>query len=174
MGDRVAVMKDGVLQQCDTPRALYDMPVNAFVAGFIGSPPMNLIEGMIDAGGVRIGSTLISVPPQLARCAGAVGTAVIVGIRPEAIELVPEGAGIPAVVNLVEELGAEAFVYAQLAANVDSSVTAVNDVIARVEPRAEPRSGEQIHLGVREDALLLFDAETGIRIGAHDGIPVPL
>ena len=57
MGDRVAVMKDGVLQQCDTPRALYDSPVNAFVAGFIGSPAMNLIEGTIEAGGRDVGST---------------------------------------------------------------------------------------------------------------------
>ena len=65
MGDRVAVMKDGVLQQCDTPRLLYDSPVNAFVAGFIGSPSMNLIEGTIDAGGVMLGSTVIPIPEQL-------------------------------------------------------------------------------------------------------------
>ena len=67
MGDRVAVMKDGVLQQCDTPRVIYAQPVNAFVAGFIGSPPMNLVEGTVEAGGVRVGSTVI---PVVRRSAG--------------------------------------------------------------------------------------------------------
>ena len=61
MGDRVAVMEDGMLQQCDTPHALYADPVNAFVAGFIGSPAMNLLQGTVEAGGVRVGSTVIPV-----------------------------------------------------------------------------------------------------------------
>jgi multiple sugar transport system ATP-binding protein len=167
MGDRVAVMKDGVLQQCDTPRVLYDSPVNAFVAGFIGSPAMNLIAGTIDPGGVMLGETVIPIPDQLARAAGGPGSAVTVGLRPEAIELVGEGHGIPAVVNLVEELGAEAYVYAQLKAHVSKSITAVNDVIARIEPRSAPRSGEAIHLRVREESILLFDVESGARIGAQ-------
>jgi multiple sugar transport system ATP-binding protein len=171
MGDRVAVMKDGVLQQCDTPRVLYDSPVNAFVAGFIGSPPMNLIEGTIDAGGVMLGSTVIPIPVELRERAGAVGTVVTVGVRPEAIDLAADGDGIPAVVNLVEELGAEAYVYAQLADHVTTSVTAVNDVIARVEPRDEPRSGERINLRVRPGSILLFDAQSGARIGAE--LPAP-
>jgi multiple sugar transport system ATP-binding protein len=167
MGDRVAVMKDGVLQQCDTPRVLYDSPVNAFVAGFIGSPAMNLIAGTIDSGGVMLGDTVIPIPDQLARAAGGPGSAVIVGLRPEAIELVGEGHGIPAVVNLVEELGAEAYVYAQLKAHVTKSITAVNDVIARIEPRSAPRSGDNIHLRVKEESILLFDVESGARIGAQ-------
>jgi multiple sugar transport system ATP-binding protein len=167
MGDRVAVMKDGVLQQCDTPRVLYESPVNAFVAGFIGSPAMNLIEGRIDAGGLMLGGTVIPIPAKLKEQAGAVGTAVTVGLRPEAIELVAEGHGIPAVVNLVEEMGAEAYVYAQLAAHVTESVTAVNDVIARVEPRGAPRSGDTIHLRVREESILLFEVESGERIGVE-------
>jgi multiple sugar transport system ATP-binding protein len=171
MGDRVAVMKDGVLQQCDRPRVLYDAPVNAFVAGFIGSPPMNLIEGTIDAGGVTVGSTVIPIPIEIRERAGAIGKVVTVGVRPEAIDLTADGDGIPAIVNLVEELGAEAYVYAQLADHVTSSVSAVNDVIARVEPRNEPRSGERINLRVREGSILLFDAVSGARIGAE--IPAP-
>ena len=167
MGDRVAVMKDGVLQQCDTPRVLYDSPVNAFVAGFIGSPAMNLIEGRTDPGGIILGDTVIPTPDALKRSAGPVGTTVTVGLRPEAIELTSEGHGIPAIVNLVEELGAEAYVYAQLAAHVNTSVTAVNDVIARVEPRSAPRSGDKIHLRVREESILLFNKETGLRIGVE-------
>jgi len=167
MGDRVAVMKDGVLQQCDTPRVLYESPVNSFVAGFIGSPAMNLIEGHIDAGGLMLGETVIPIPAKLREQAGAVGTTVTVGLRPEAIELVADGHGIPAVVNLVEEMGAEAYVYAQLAAHVTQSVTAVNDIIARVEPRTAPRSGDTIHLRVREESILLFDVESGARIGVE-------
>jgi multiple sugar transport system ATP-binding protein len=172
MGDRVAVMKDGVLQQCDTPRVLYDSPVNAFVAGFIGSPAMNLIAGTIDPGGVMLGETVIPIPDQLARAAGGPGSPVTVGLRPEAVELVGEGHGIPAVVNLVEELGAEAYVYAQLKAHVTKSITAVNDVIARIEPRSAPRSGEHIHLRVKEESILLFDVESGARIGAQSA-PAP-
>src|ERR1039457_1046153 len=96
MGDRVAVMKDGVLQQCDTPRVLYDSPVNAFVAGFIGSPPMNLIEGRIEDRGVAIGSTIIPIPAGLkARASNGAGTAagtvVTVGLRPESLELAAAG-----------------------------------------------------------------------------------
>ena len=113
MGDRVAVMKDGVLQQVDVPRKLYDSPVNAFVAGFIGSPAMNLMKGTMTADGVMIGSTVVPVPRDLQQAAGT-GT-VTVGLRPEALEIAGDGAGIPVVVNLVEELGAEAYVYAQLA-----------------------------------------------------------
>ena len=171
MGDRVAVMKDGVLQQCDTPRVLYDSPVNAFVAGFIGSPPMNLIEGTIDAGGVKLGSTVIPIGSEIRERAGAIGSVVTVGVRPEAIDLAADGDGIPAIVNLVEELGAEAYVYAQLADHVGSSVTAVNDVIARVEPRNEPMSGTRINLRVRAGSILLFDAVSGARIGAE--VPAP-
>ena len=171
MGDRVAVMKDGVLQQCDTPRVLYDSPVNSFVAGFIGSPPMNLIEGTIDACGVMLGSTVIRIPSQLRESAGAIGTVVTVGVRPESIELAADGEGIPATVNLVEELGAEAYVYAQLADHDRQSVTAVNDVIARVEPRKEPKTGERINLRAKDDSILLFDTVSGARIGVD--IPAP-
>jgi multiple sugar transport system ATP-binding protein len=164
MGDRVAVMKDGVLQQCDTPRVLYASPANSFVAGFIGSPAMNLIEGRVGAGDVLIGSTRVPISKELADRAGAIGKPVTVGVRPEALELAGEGDGIPAIVNLVEELGAEAYVYAQLADRVRESVTAVNDVIARIEPRYEPKTGDKIHLRVKDHAILLFDAESGVRI----------
>jgi multiple sugar transport system ATP-binding protein len=164
MGDRVAVMKDGVLQQCDTPRVLYDSPVNAFVAGFIGSPAMNLVEGTLADGGVMLGETVIPLPRDLHKQAGGTGSTVTVGLRPESIELTTEGHGIPAVVNIVEELGAEAYVYAQLAAHFNRSVTATADIIARVEPRTAPSSGDSIHLRIREEAILLFDAETGARI----------
>ena len=111
LGDRVAVMKDGVLQQCDTPRMLYEQPANAFVAGFIGSPPMNLVQATVDAEGIRVGSVVLPAPGRPPR---AVGETVSVGLRPESLRLVAPGQGVPAVVTIVEELGAEAFLHAEL------------------------------------------------------------
>jgi multiple sugar transport system ATP-binding protein len=163
MGDRVAVMKDGVLQQVDTPRVLYDSPDNAFVAGFIGSPAMNLIEGEFATGGVKIGATVLPIPRALKSAAGS--GRVTVGLRPEALELVGAGKGLPAVVNIVEELGSEAYIYAQLAHRATQSVTVANDIIARVDPGNPPRIGEKVNLHIKEGAMLLFDAESGARIG---------
>jgi multiple sugar transport system ATP-binding protein len=163
LGDRVAVMKDGVLQQCDTPRALYERPANAFVAGFIGSPPMNLVEGTVDRGGVRVGSVVIPMSTGLPK---ALGEKVTVGLRPESLALAAPGSGIPAVISIVEELGAEAFVYAELVNGADPGPNAKRNVIARVEPNQAVRSGELIHLGVKDTSMLFFDAETGAAIRA--------
>jgi multiple sugar transport system ATP-binding protein len=168
MGDRVAVMREGVLQQCDTPRTLYDSPVNAFVAGFIGSPAMNLLEGRIDERGVAIGETVLPLSRELAARAGGPGTVVTVGLRPESIAIVAPGSAaqtLRAVVNVVEELGAEAYVYAQLADRFDRSLTAESDIIARTEPRGAPSIGDQVDLRVGDGAILLFDHESGLRIG---------
>jgi multiple sugar transport system ATP-binding protein len=163
MGDRVAVMKDGVLQQCDKPRVLYDSPVNAFVAGFIGSPAMNLLEGRIVENGVAIGSAVLPLPPDVKKQAAA--TTVTVGLRPESLTVNTDAnGGIPAIVNLVEELGAEAYVYAQLAH--DARIIAPPDIIARVDPDAAPSSGASIQLHAKEGSMLFFDAHTGARISA--------
>ena len=165
MGDRVAVMKDGVLQQVDVPSVLYDSPVNAFVAGFIGSPAMNLVEGTVGSEGVAIGSTVVAVPRALKDTAGT--GKVTVGLRPESLELAGEGAGIPAVVNLVEELGAEAYIYARLAHHVDQATFAATpDFIVRVNPKSAPKSGSAVELHVKPDSMLLFDADSGARITA--------
>ena len=165
MGDRVAVLQDGVLQQCDTPQALYVDPVNAFVAGFIGSPAMNIIEGTITEEGVLLGSTVVPFSEETRGAAGGpVGRVFTVGFRPESLELTAAGQGFPAVVGVVEQLGAEAYVYASLADDVGSSVTAVSNVIARVEPGSAPQPGALIHLRIKDGAIFLFDAETGARI----------
>jgi len=160
MGDRVAVMKDGVLQQCDTPRVLYDSPTNAFVAGFIGWPAMNLLDGTVERDGIRVASTLLSTTAATA----VSGDTLTVGLRPEALELVPNGQGIPAVVNVVEELGAEAYVYAQLAEDLSRSLTTAREVVVRVEPQDAPARGERIDLRVKEGSMLLFDSASGARI----------
>jgi multiple sugar transport system ATP-binding protein len=163
LGDRVAVMRDGVLQQCDTPRALYEYPANAFVAGFIGSPPMNLVEGTVDPGGVRLGSVVIPVADRPPR---PPGEKVTVGLRPESLALASPGSGVPAVISIVEELGAEAFVYAELVNGTSPGSNGKRNVIARVEPNQALRSGELIHLGVKDGSMLFFDAETGAAIRA--------
>ena len=164
MGDRVAVMKDGVLQQCDTPQTLYDSPVNAFVAGFIGSPAMNLLEGTLTDDGVKIDETVLELPTDLRKRASHSGASVTVGLRPESLELVPEGEGIPAVVDIIEQLGSEAFVYAKLRDRAKRSLTAESDLIARVNPTAAPQLGELIHLRVKESGILLFDPTSAARI----------
>ena len=107
MGDRVAVLKDGVLQQVDTPRALYDAPANAFVAAFIGSPSMNIVSARIVEAGVEFNSATILVERSI--LAKASGDSVLLGFRPEDLEL--GDIGILMTVSLVEELGADTFVY---------------------------------------------------------------
>ncbi len=168
MGDRVAVMREGVLQQCDTPRTLYDEPVNSFVAGFIGSPAMNLVEGQIDENGVTVSGAVLPIERALIARAGGPGTVVTVGLRPESVAIADDdasGATLRAVVNVVEELGAESYVYAQLSDRYDDrELTVDSDIIARVEPRSAPSIGEEIKLRVRDGAILLFDAESGVRI----------
>src|SRR6185369_6973502 len=114
MGDRVAVLLDGILQQVDSPRALYDTPANAFVAGFIGSPAMNIrtvrmTDAGADFGGLHVPLTREQV--AAARSDGA-GNQVTIGFRPEHTELVGAGeGGVPMVVELVEELGSDAYVH---------------------------------------------------------------
>ncbi len=163
MGDRVAVMKDGVLQQCDTPRAIYAQPVNAFVAGFMGSPPMNLVGGTVEAGGVRVGSAVIPVADGLPAPVGAVVT---VGLRPESLELTASSEGIAARVSLVEELGPEAFVHAHLVegGGASSNTAKVVPVIARLDLRDLPGNGDLIHLRVKGNSMQFFDVDSGDRL----------
>src|SRR5579875_3476934 len=109
MGDRIAVMKDGVLQQVGAPRELYSCPQNVFVAGFIGSPAMNVFPSRVVEGGVQVGSVI--VPVDRAALAEA-GSEVMVGVRPEDMVIgVAGGGGLQVTVDLVEELGADGYIY---------------------------------------------------------------
>ena len=120
MGDRVAVLLDGVLQQVDTPRSLYDLPANAFVAGFIGSPAMNIRTVSMSDSGADFGGLLVPLTREqvaAARQDGG-GNKVTIGFRPEHTELVGAGeGGVPIVVELVEELGSDAYVHGHAALN---------------------------------------------------------
>ena len=111
LGHRVAVLKDGRLQQCDAPRALYDRPANTFVAGFIGSPSMNLFTVPLGSNGsVSLGGVAVPLPEAVRSAASAGGwTSSSSASGPESLELAPDG--IAAEVQVVEEVGADAFVF---------------------------------------------------------------
>jgi multiple sugar transport system ATP-binding protein len=161
MGDRVAVLKDGLLQQCDTPRRMYEKPANVFVAGFIGSPAMNLIEAPIVDGGVGFDGAVVAVERDaLARAIDAGQQTVVVGVRPESFDRVLDGSGgIEVVVNVVEELGADAFAYGTAkAAGADA------DVIVRVDARNTPAKGETLFVIPKQGETHIFSATSGERL----------
>jgi multiple sugar transport system ATP-binding protein len=173
MGDRIAVLKDGLLQQVGTPRDMYDTPANVFVAGFIGSPAMNIGTFPITDGVAKVGSAGIAVPRDvLGTLASDDNNSITIGFRPEALDVVPQGTpdSIPVSVNIVEELGSDAFVYGSLvgeagAADVHSGA-GDSQVIVRVDPRQVPAKGETIAVRIRTGEQHLFHAGSGERI-AH-------
>ncbi|MTB70995.1 ABC transporter ATP-binding protein [Arsenicicoccus cauae] len=154
MGDRVAVLKDGILQQCDSPRRMYDHPDNVFVAGFIGSPAMNIMEVPVTDGGVRLGHHTTPVPRDALNDAGR---KVIMGVRPEDLELSSEG--LPVTVDVVEELGADAYVYGST-----DDAHGSGQIIARVDGRRPPMKGEQVFFAPKADHIHLFDSDSGLRL----------
>ncbi|MFJ4029428.1 ABC transporter ATP-binding protein [Paenarthrobacter sp. NPDC089989] len=158
MGDRVAVLKDGLLQQVDTPRNLYDRPQNVFVAGFIGSPAMNLLELPVVDGGVQFGGTVYPVKHDVLDDAS--GKTVTVGTRPEDLETVGQGEGLQVEVDVVEELGADAYVYGHTTLDGKS-----HDIVARVDGRRPPMKGEAIFVRPQSGHVHLFDTKTGLRLG---------
>ena len=153
MGDRVAVMKDGVLQQVDTPLTLYDKPANLFVAGFIGSPAMNLMSGDVVEGGVVIGDYKVPVKREVLAKAGNEKTLTL-GIRPESFSLADEG--IPLDVAVVEELGADAYVYGTLAGLADDQKLTAQQIVARISSRRPPERGTSVRLGVDAEHIHVF------------------
>jgi multiple sugar transport system ATP-binding protein len=157
MGDRVAVMKDGYLQQVDTPLGLYDHPVNLFVAGFIGSPQMNLMAATAHEGKAKIGEYLVPVDEAAARKAKG---EIVVGVRPEAWRQVSaDDGGLPVKVTVVEELGADAFVYGT--SGIEGTPS---NVIVRVSGRDTVHKGDVIHVTTDPGQVHVFDAESGERL----------
>jgi ABC-type sugar transport system ATPase subunit len=170
LGHRIAVMSEGRLQQLGAPQDVYDAPCNVFVAGFIGSPPMNLLRGQARGGRVTAGDLQV----QLAVPDGEV----IVGIRPEALRRSgPELPGLEFEVSVVEPMGDEVIVHGSIAARVaghrDSDATLIADegertaVIARLPPADRPTEGHTIRLAVDPARLHLFDAGSGERIAVQ-------
>ena len=156
MGDRVAVLKDGILQQVDTPRRMYDHPDNVFVAGFIGSPAMNLLTLPVTEGGVQLGDALHPIERSVL---GGTGNQITLGVRPEDLELAEHG--LPVTVEVVEELGADAYIYGSLRQG-----TSDMPIIARVDGRRPPQKGETVHFSAKAGHVHLFDVTSGQRLGA--------
>src|ERR1700741_4382422 len=147
MGDRVAVMCDGVLQQFATPRELYRNPGNMFVAGFIGSPSMNLFTLPIVDSSVSLGDWPIQLPREIAGAASEV----VVGVRPEHFEL--GGAGGEMEVDVVEELGADAYLYGRI---TDAGMVIDQPVVARADGRHVPDKGSRVRLHPEPGPLHFF------------------
>lgn len=161
MGHRVAVMLDGVLQQVDTPRALYDTPGNVFVAGFMGSPAMNIKTVPLTESGATFGALNLPLTREQVAAAQQGGDGkVTVGFRPEAAEVVTESTGaLPIVVDLVEDLGSDANVYGH------SEVGGASErFVVRTERRYMPSMGETVYIKPNPSALHVFNAGSGQRI----------
>ncbi|GAB3000721.1 ABC transporter ATP-binding protein [Saccharothrix stipae] len=162
MGHRVAVLKDGLLQQCDTPRALYDKPANAFVAGFMGSPAMNLKTVPLTSEGAKLDGIVVPLERRMMdKAAGEGLSEVTFGIRPESLALVSSSEqGMDMTVELVEELGADALMHGSIR---------IGDVperfVVRVDGRTPPTLGQTVKIAVRDATEVhLFHPETGHRL----------
>jgi multiple sugar transport system ATP-binding protein len=189
MGDRVAVLKDGLLQQFDSPTELYENPVNIFVAGFIGSPAINLAMAEIEGGMLRLGSQGIQLGDGMARVGGR--TTVVAGIRPEAFNASPEADDdevLHVTPTLVERLGSETLVHFEvdaapartedtiaLADGEEETIAHVRDTrtgtvwVARLEARVPAQIGQSLPLYVSPGRLFFFDADSGATLTGEDG-----
>jgi multiple sugar transport system ATP-binding protein len=163
MGHRVAVLKDGILQQVDTPRTLYDRPANVFVAGFMGSPAMNLMTAPLTADGAKLGDVVIPLARDVLSEASQLGLKEITfGVRPENLTL--GGSGIPVTVDLVEELGADSFVHGHAPDG--------GRLVIRTEARVHPSAGATIHATVTDaDHVHVFNPSTGERLQSSAEVP---
>jgi multiple sugar transport system ATP-binding protein len=162
MGDRVAVLKDGLLQQVGTPRELYDHPDNVFVAGFIGSPAMNLVDATLADGGAEIRGSVVPLPREVIDAAAAKDLKhVTIGFRPEDLTVTTDTTAIPVEVLIVEELGADAYVYGQVA----SPTGETRQIVARTDGRRPPGKGETVYVSVSEGHAHVFAPDTGERLG---------
>jgi len=183
MGDRVAVMRAGVLQQVDHPQVLYDRPDNLFVAAFIGSPAMNLYEASVTEGArsFRLGSQDIELPASVRSArpalAGYAGQKVVVGLRPEHLPAAVNGAVGPTLVgnvDLIEALGSELMVHFTvdarrvraegLASADEEAVTEAGEGVARVDPGSPVKVGERATFAIKADGIQFFDPGTAAAI----------
>jgi ABC-type sugar transport system ATPase subunit len=159
MGDRIAVLKRGELQQVADPHTLYQRPANTFVAGFIGTPPVNLFEGRVAEHGasVEVAGSLWRVgEAQRTALAGRVGATVTVGVRPE--DLVQDAQGLQAMLEFVEPLGSETLLY--WSSRAGSHVSRATGTT--------PATGTSAALTARPDGVLLFEPATGASLLAAE------
>jgi multiple sugar transport system ATP-binding protein len=167
LGDRIAVMNEGMLQQVGHPQEVYDRPANLFVAGFIGSPPMNLLRGVAANGRVEAGDLAFERPdlPE---------GEVIIGVRPESFRLASDSASsAELIVEIVEPLGDEVLVHGSIGGEPARSGAELDEellpfdrgarapVTARLDPSARPRPGDRLALVVAPERFYVFDAHSG-------------
>jgi multiple sugar transport system ATP-binding protein len=164
MGDRVAVMFDGRLQQVDAPNNLYARPLNQTVARFIGSPAMNLHEVPVAEGAADLSGYRIPLPPAaVAAMPQADVGRVVLGFRPDSVDIVADGgAGLSVTTEVVEELGSDAYLFASLPGHHE--VRDVGDLVARIDPRAVPARGQTVTIRIRPDEVHIFSPTTGERL----------
>jgi multiple sugar transport system ATP-binding protein len=200
LGDRVAVMRGGLLQQVGTPRELYAQPDNLFVAGFIGSPAMNFMPGTLEDGSLHVPLGAIPLTPQLRQALerSNAGRQVVVGIRPESFEdaalvtadVRQHGVAFTATIDVMESMGSDIYVYfgqeRQQSLNVDQLTELAQDsgradtgasgdtMTARLDAASRVREGDEAELWADTRQMHVFDAETGknLNLGAEapDGV----
>jgi multiple sugar transport system ATP-binding protein len=182
MGDRIAVMKDGVLQQVGTPRDMYDSPANVFVAGFIGSPAMNIGTYQVFDGFAQVGRGKVALSREtIAALKTEDKSQVVLGFRPEALDRAAPNAdgAIPVEVDVVEELGSDAFVYGSVpteygeAKGINFSA-GESQVVVRLDPRDVPKKGETIWVTIRTGEQHVFSSATGLRLSSEPFISKPI
>ncbi len=153
LGDRIVVLDLGRIQQIDAPLNLYRHPANRFVAGFIGSPPMNFFDGRVEDGRFVAADSAVAIPLRTAPRAGPL----VLGVRPEHVGVGGNGASARFTLDLVEPIGNEVFVYAS---------AGDNHVVARVAPQELPQVGSPIELSFDPTHLHFFDAKSGARVAS--------
>jgi multiple sugar transport system ATP-binding protein len=181
LGQRVAVMREGRLLQVDAPQTLYREPLDLFVAAFIGSPAMNLVEATLDGDHVVFGQFRVPLDPGRRPPLGS-AERVVLGIRPESFEDAAFRDDAPTIdvrVALLEEVGSDAYVFFQVdAPKITSEVLEASDeeallldatalFTARIDPRTRTRTGETLRLAVDPSRFHFFDAETGVRLAGR-------
>ena len=172
MGDRIAVLKDGILQQVGTPREMYDKPANEFVAGFIGSPAMNLGRFEVKGDVATLGSAKIKLSrATLDALKPEDNDKVVIGFRPESLDVVTasDELSIPVRLSFVEELGSDAYIYGELVGSEGSEAKLgsgedSSQIIVRVPPRTAPEPGETVYVRIRPGQEHIFSASTGKRL----------
>ena len=175
LGQRVVVLNEGVIQQVGTPQSLYRRPANTFVAGFIGSPPMNFIRGRLDGTAVQLGEHRLELPGPIRSALRATSGDVLVGLRPEEFgdaRLVDAAVPRPtfsADIEVTEQLGPETLAYFRVPALEvvelgDRPVELAGALVARLDPRTDAQPGQKLAVAVNLDGIHLFDPESGLSL----------
>jgi multiple sugar transport system ATP-binding protein len=159
LADRIAIMKDGILQQLDTPHNIYNRPVNLFVAGFVGSPAMNFLKGSADGGGIKVGEVSVPTAGYQFATAPAPGAHTILGVRPEHIVVGEESREMPfstkAEIEIVEPTGADTLAWTNVGGQ---------SVTFRADAELDLHPGQTVEIGFDPGRGSIFSAESGARL----------